>query len=118
MALNFFKTEKATPAQIDGTLYSLHSNMRRLREDGPRQGQDFAVEAAKINERITEAEQGVDPAIAKASRAAAYAGKREANSKGGYAKKKMAKGGYATKKMAKGGYANCGASVPGTQRSK
>lgn len=33
-------------------------------------------------------------------------------------KLRMMGGGYAKKKMAKGGYANCGASVPGTQRSK
>lgn len=86
--------------KIDGTLYSLHSNMRRLREDGPSEGQNFADAAAKINKRINEAEQNVDPAIAKASRAAAYAGKRENNSKGGMAKKKaqMMRGGMANGK--------------------
>ena len=73
--------------EINGTLYTLHSNMRRLREDGPKEGQNFADAAAKINKRIAEAEQGIDPAIAKASRAAAYAGKRENNSKGGLSKK-------------------------------
>ena len=73
--------------EINGTLYALHSNMRRLREDGPKEGQNFADAAAKINKRIAEAEQGINPAIAKASRAAAYAGKRENNSKGGLSKK-------------------------------
>jgi len=88
--------------KIDGTLYSLHSNMRRLREDGPSEGQNFADAAAKINKRINEAEQNVDPAIAKASRAAAYAGKRENNSKGGMTKKKkgqMRRGGMANGKQ-------------------
>ena len=81
--------------KIDGTLYSLHSNMRRLREDGPSEGQNFAEAAARINKQINEAKQNVDPAIARASRAAAYAGKRENNSKGGMAKKKaqMMRGG-------------------------
>tara|TARA_R110002012_G_scaffold4709_3_gene21677 strand:+ start:685 stop:1071 length:387 start_codon:yes stop_codon:yes gene_type:complete len=87
--------------EIDGTLYSLHSNMRRLREDGPSEGQNFADAAAKINKQISEAEQNVDPAIAKASRAAAYAGKRENNSKGGMPKKKTG-----PMQMAMGGMAN------------
>lgn len=47
-----------------------------------------------------------------------YMAKKQEFKKGGMPKKKMAGGGYATKKMAGGGYANCGASVPGTQRSK
>ena len=88
--------------KINGTLYTLHSNMRRLREDGPREGQNFAEEAAKINARIREAEAGVDPAVARSTRAAAYAGKRETNSKGGMLKKKktqMMRGGMANGKQ-------------------
>ena len=99
--------------KIDGTLYSLHSSMRRLREDGPSEGQNFADAAARINKQINEAKQNVDPAIARASRAAAYAGKRENNSKGGMAKKKaqMMRGGMANGKQhmyAAGGMVNDG----------